>query len=534
MAELRILGPRRLLTPTLERLQDLGVVHLAPVMEQGRLAPSALTPRQFRLRRQLHRIGADLSAARVILQCPPIRDRAAPAQFEGGLPAIARLGQRLRRQGETRAAELQALDEERVLLLKYRGAFLAFGALLRPDAGRAGLRAYYAVVLASQARLVPKVRALLEQAIGGGFELRSRPLPGGDTALLILAPASAATKMEKLLGESGVAEMPVPRGYESQTLSEALPRMMERLALIPAEHERIVSVIRSLRDRHAGALAQGAAVVEDVLAELAALELSGVTDRAFVCEGWVPSRMAGKVMQDITRSAEAPISVTQIERALWADEAVPVVLHNPRIFQPFELLIGLLPLPRYGSIDPTPYTAVFFPMFFGLMVGDIGYGLLLALLALLLHRGTALGSRRRAIAEIAGACALFSIVFGVLFGELFGGLGHDWLGLRPVLFDREHEMKVFLIMVIGLGTVHVLLGLFLGVIIALRHSRREALGKTLSMAMVVLVIASAACCTSPRQATRPSNACWRHAWRSPRPSSSPSRRECMYWCCSPT
>ena len=488
MAKLRILGPRRLLTPTLLNLQDLGVLHLARVAEQGRLAPSALSSRQLRLRRQLHRMDADLSAAQAALQCPPARARAAGSPFAGGLPAVARLAQRVRRNAEALAAQLQALGQERALLLKYKDAFLAFGPLLRPDAARAGLRAYYAVVLASQAPLVPKVRALLSQVIGDGFELRSRPLPGGDTALLILAPTSTSTRVEKLLGESGVAEMPVPRGYEAATLSDALPRMMERLALIPAERDRALSAARSLRDQHAAALALAVAVVEDALAELAALELSGVTERAFVLEGWVPRRLTETVTRGIAGAPDAPISVTQIERGLWADEAVPVVLQNPRIFRPFELLITLLPLPRYGSIDPTPFTAVFFPMFFGLMVGDIGYGLLLAALAFLLHRGSAPDSRRRAIAEIATACALFSTVFGFLFGELFGNLGHDWFGMHPILLDREHQMKVFLILVIGLGTVHVLLGLFLGVVNAFRHSRREALGKGLSMGMVVLII----------------------------------------------
>jgi len=54
----------------------------------------------------------------------------------------------------------------------------------------------------------------------------------------------------------------------------------------------------------------------------------------------------------------------------WGEEDPPVVLSNPRLFRPFEKLIALLPLPRYGTIDPTPFVAVFFPLIFGLMLGD--------------------------------------------------------------------------------------------------------------------------------------------------------------------
>ena len=93
----------------------------------------------------------------------------------------------------------------------------------------------------------------------------------------------------------------------------------------------------------------------------------------------------------------------------------------------------MVPLPSYGTIDPTPFVAVFFPMFFGLILGDIGYGLVLAALALWLRHGGAPGSTRRAVAEVLGAGAAFSVAFGIGFGEFFGDLGRRWFGLQPLL-----------------------------------------------------------------------------------------------------
>jgi V/A-type H+-transporting ATPase subunit I len=148
----------------------------------------------------------------------------------------------------------------------------------------------------------------------------------------------------------------------------------------------------------------------------------------------------------------------------------------------------MLPLPRYGSIDPTPFVAVFFPAFFGLMVGDIGYGLLLGVLALVLRARAKPGSTLRSAAEIAGACAVFTVLAGALFGELFGDLGRQWLGLRPIAFNREEALIPFLILAVSLGAVHVILGLALGVAANIRRHPRHALGRGMSLAMIIAII----------------------------------------------
>jgi V/A-type H+-transporting ATPase subunit I len=167
-----------------------------------------------------------------------------------------------------------------------------------------------------------------------------------------------------------------------------------------------------------------------------------------------------------------------------------VVLSNPRFFRPFEKLIALLPLPRYGTIDPTPFVAVFFPLMFGMMLGDAGYGAVLAALALIVHARSKPGSLARTGAEIAGPCAAFAIIFGVLFGEFFGDLARRTLGLRPLLLDREHAVFSTLAAAVGLGVVHVVLGLVLGAVAAGRRDPRRALGRGVSAVMVLLVVAA--------------------------------------------
>jgi len=153
-------------------------------------------------------------------------------------------------------------------------------------------------------------------------------------------------------------------------------------------------------------------------------------------------------------------------------EQIPVALQNPAYVRPFELLVRLLPLPHYGTIDPTPLLAIFFPLFFGLILGDLGYGALLAGASGALVRW----SRRPAVKDagkILGVCAFYTLVFGVLYGELFGPLGHDLFGLHPLLVARRQAIVPMLLFALAVGLVHVVMGLVLGCINAWRLQQRK-------------------------------------------------------------
>jgi V/A-type H+-transporting ATPase subunit I len=155
--------------------------------------------------------------------------------------------------------------------------------------------------------------------------------------------------------------------------------------------------------------------------------------------------------------------VDEVKRSRLEDAGAPVEIQNPPLLQAFAPLASFVSLPRYGTIDPTPTIAATFPIFVGLMVGDVAYGFVL--LALLL------GARRRwgreawlqTLTPVVALAAISTVVFGVLFGEWFGNAGHDILGIQPVLIDRVEAMMAFLVITIGIGAGQVVLGLVLGI-----------------------------------------------------------------------
>jgi len=181
------------------------------------------------------------------------------------------------------------------------------------------------------------------------------------------------------------------------------------------------------------------------------------------------------------------------------------VLRNRPWVRPFERLLALVPLPRYGSVDPTPWLALFFPLFFGLVLGDVAFGVLGIAAALLARRRGWGGDVGRDVAFIALACSASAIAFGALFGEAFGELGAH-AGLHPLLLDRRRAFMTLLGVALAVGAVHVGVGMALGVAAAVRGGRRR---EAVARAAKLLLLGCAASCAGamagalPHAALRP-------------------------------
>ncbi len=487
-----MLGPRRALTRTLELLQDAGTVHLSDARERRpELGPAEPTPIAARRLRQLRRL-----QQRVQWALDAIRDVGAPAvepapasADAGQLARWARLARQTRRSADAARARVADLEEERDLLLRYRDFFRVFESVLQAADDWTITVAFPVVLRADEAAAEQALRDGLRGLLGEDFELLSRELPSGERALLILAPASGAQRVERLLMQARVQEIPLPASYAGRPAGEAWPAIRKRLEALPGRIAEARRELAAIGEPALGELLLARRVVADRLMEEEAAGLAGTTARAFVLEGWAPLRDVPSLGEMLGREIGGEIALEVVSREEWSADEAPVALSNPRILRPFEVLIALFPLPRYGTIDPTPFVAVFFPMFFGIILGDAGYGVALGLISLVLHRRSGESSTLRSISEVAGAGAVFAVIFGVLFGEVFGDLGRRVVGMRPILFDREEALVPFLGFAVALGLVHVLIGLGLGVITGIRRRElRHALGPGLTALMIVLIV----------------------------------------------
>ena len=489
MARVRVLGPKDRFDAALGAVQDFGQLQLAEAPARIGVEAARLEPDIERRRGQLTRVLDEVDEALRLLDAAAALPNAHPATVDD-FAHWARLANRSARDARALRQRESALGEERALITRYRNFLSAILPAVRKVAGSPRLTSHAVVVPASARATVEALAGALRDQLGAAFTMTTHELPGGDLAVLLVLPREFSDKLDARLAEARVPEVPLPEGYRNMPLEQAVPRMLARLVEIPDEIAGCGRERRALAAARGPELRRARAAIEDWLAAVQAHERAAMTRFAFAIEGWLPERSVPELARRVTGAAGPTVVVETVAREQWRADDAPVVLSNPRLFRPFEKLIALLPLPKYGTIDPTPFVAVFFPLIFGMMLGDVGYGVLLAALALALHARAKPGSLLRTAAEIAGPCAAFAIIFGVLFGEYFGDLGTRLFGIHPIIFDRETAVFATLALAVGLGVAHVVLGLVLGAITAFGREPKQALGRGVSALMVLLVVAA--------------------------------------------
>lgn len=138
-----------------------------------------------------------------------------------------------------------------------------------------------------------------------------------------------------------------------------------------------------------------------------------------------------------------------------ATTGAPSKLKNKGFAKNFESITTMFGIPTYSLVDPTPLVSIFFPFFFGFMLSDIGYGLLLLLAigAVYFH----LGDKFKKIAIILGSSAISSIIFGLVFGSFFGNL----IKITPLYQDSFTASFMILKISLIIGLVHINIGVLL-------------------------------------------------------------------------
>jgi V/A-type H+-transporting ATPase subunit I len=174
----------------------------------------------------------------------------------------------------------------------------------------------------------------------------------------------------------------------------------------------------------------------------------GSTEHAFIASGWIPKDKL-KIFE--SKILDATGNKVEIE-ALDTELEPPTCLQNVKHTKPFEFLLNLYSLPKGNEIDPTFVMFITFPMFFGFMLGDVGYGIFLLIMSLFI------GKKMKVLQPLMPMIflsSIFSIIFGFVFGEFFG-----YEFITPML-NRIHGMYQMLGVTIVIGLMHITLGFVL-------------------------------------------------------------------------
>jgi V/A-type H+-transporting ATPase subunit I len=185
----------------------------------------------------------------------------------------------------------------------------------------------------------------------------------------------------------------------------------------------------------------------------------------YVIVGWIYSSYLHKIkdkLRDI--SPEILVEAQKANREKEAND-VPVALNNPMVIKPFQMLVRTYSEPRYSELDPTPLVALIFPILFGAMFGDVGHGLIIALLGWLVASKKVKKLQGMAgLGPIALACGISAMIFGFLYGSFFG---YEEV-LHPIWMAPTKNIMTILAVTITGGVSVLSLGFLLSIYNALK------------------------------------------------------------------
>ncbi|MBC7248988.1 MAG: hypothetical protein H5T62_01760 [Anaerolineae bacterium] len=278
--------------------------------------------------------------------------------------------------------------------------------------------------------------------------------------VLLLGTQHDSDILERAARSAYLNPLNLPEAYQGTPaqIIAAIREDMERIQQHITERKGVITELHDARRRQLQTLlwrVRASRMLTDAIARFGRLRYT------YVIAGWVPTARLDSLVQRLNQvSGEILIETSRPKRRNGGQD-VPVALHNPGILGAFQQLVTNYGWPRYEEVDPTFLITLTFPLLFGTMFGDVGHGLVLALL------GGLLASRQvRALRGLANMglliliCGLVSTVFGFLYGSVFG-----LEDILPALWLRPLESIMQILMVtVGLGIVLLSLGFLTNII----------------------------------------------------------------------
>ena len=530
MDQLLIVGRKGAAHDALVALQTLGAVHVDQVATDSLDEDDAGALARFQPAEaeRLARATWDRAANRATALLTALDVRAeVPVAAKGELPtdpdAVAERVEVVAGLVDQLVAERAEVAEE----LETVRAFLPTFRDLAPTLAQLedGRYLYGAATLVA-ANVLPAVRSDLIAALEGrvAFEVRPR---GAKQALLVVAVLRRdAAELRAALARLGLAELQLPERYRDLGVAKAVHTMEERLQVLPKREAAIAEELRKLALQHGPRLKayrQAALNHRERLDHLSDLAQGRF---AFALKGWVPSEDRPRVVEGLRKQFGDELIVRHRPADEHHDEGVPVRLENAAWARPFQLLLSLFAPPKYGNFDPTWTLALFFPLFFGVIVGDIAFGLIFALLGFLLRRrgqqGKALSlgplhmvipaDALRSISSMVFWAAGWTVVWGYVYGEFFGTFLEYWPRGRPIFYTtfgdhhppgyglieitlfRVEDFTPVILLALAFGTIQILGGWVIRVVYGIKHQDMkhvyEGIGMFTGVASLVIFAAA--------------------------------------------
>ncbi|MGL4655591.1 MAG: V-type ATP synthase subunit I [Sarcina sp.] len=193
------------------------------------------------------------------------------------------------------------------------------------------------------------------------------------------------------------------------------------------------------------------------------------TDNVTFIQGWVPAKENSNLENLVKNVSENNYYLTFEEVEEKEIASVPIKLENKGPAAAFDSITEMYSLPMYDEIDPTPFLTPFYMIFFGIMVADFGYGLVLFIGSILALKFLNLEKSKRDFVKFFMWLSLATCVAGLIFGTAFGVDLEKTLGIG--LINPGRDTNTLLMLSVGLGVVQILFGLFTKAYMLIRNKQ---------------------------------------------------------------
>jgi len=367
--------------------------------------------------------------------------------------------------------ELNAIGEARELASRFTGTGIDFSKL------KSGVLSFRAFSIAKSASA--KVDAALAK-LKGDHEIIHRRTKD-ERILFIAYRKGSADALEGIAGMGGVYEIDIDNARLDGKAEDVLARLDGQQRKLAEERAGIVRRLDSLASK---SYLEISSLIEmlSVEAERAGISASfKKTDSTFIIEGWMVKGRLGQLRDDLNKVARGRFMLDELE----TEELAPTLVRRPEFLKPFDFLVSFVNLPRSDEIDPTWIFIITFPIFYGLMISDVGYGIMALLLSTLVTKITNPDDLVCNTAKIWQMCSIFIILFGFLSNQYFGlQLNQYFTSFQG--FDWLKNLTTILAVGILMGITQVTLGLAFGFVNQYRKGHiKHAISKITSAVFLV-------------------------------------------------
>ncbi len=283
------------------------------------------------------------------------------------------------------------------------------------------------------------------------------------TCAVIMCHQSSGERLLEILKNNGFS---IPDKIAPKLPEKAMEDCREEISFLKSEIVSVTGKIKEFKDdyRDIRFLSDYYMAQAD---KYSAVENAATSESVFFVKGYIPERKAEEIKFEIERQFTAQMELSEPD---YEGADVPVLIENKSFAAGVESVTNMYSPPSNKDIDPNPVMSFFYYAFFGLMLSDAGYGLLMVIFSLVAKKKFKVRGNLKKAADAVMYCGISTVVWGTLFGGWFGDLiptvcttflGFEKapslaLWLEPMNNSMELLMYCFIF-----GIIHLLTGLML-------------------------------------------------------------------------